>query len=138
MLSVPRDASVEQLNASLSRIQNKYRNDPSDAGRRLVELAEEAYKRIQKKRSISRRADRPIPLVDTFNFARIFDGMTREQQDVGPTRHATSYSYVDIDGNVREQGTVNGRPMSEVELQRYRPAPVHSRLQIGGPGRRLT
>ena len=36
------------------------------------------------------------------------------------THHSSSYTYQNVNGNVQEFGVINGRPMSQQEMNRQR------------------
>ena len=135
ILGVTESSSIEDVNRALRRIRASYhpdKGDCSDAGRKLVELAEEAHRIILNRH----RIDAAIgPLIDR-SARDVFQGMQRlpftmhplfsRFPEAGQRVHESSYSYSNVNGEVRETGRVNGRPMNESEMRRFR---TRERLQ---------
>ena len=127
ILEVTESASVEELNRALRRIRARYHPDKgnsSEAGRKLVELAEEAHRRILKQRQYNGAVD---PVFDD-SVLSMFQGMrpfAMSPPSVQPRRrsvHESSYSYSNVNGQVKESGRINGRPMEESEMKHFRPS----------------
>jgi len=133
ILNLSESSSVEDAKRALRRIRAKYHPDrgkSSDAARRLVELAEEAHDVILRKHRIDGAFG---PLIE--GLARTpFQGMqtpfaadptTSEVltgfPEPGRRVYESSYSCTNVNGDVQESGRVNGRPMDESEMKRFRP-----------------
>lgn len=95
----------------------------------LVNLAEEAYQRINSKHLVASVIDtvmtgnqhittynppiQPDFLSDLFHKVNISSRPDRYS-------HQTTYTYQNINGNVQEFGTVNGKPMSKEQLNMHK------------------
>tara|TARA_B100002051_G_C16561652_1_gene547861 strand:- start:109 stop:516 length:408 start_codon:yes stop_codon:yes gene_type:complete len=126
ILEVPETSSEDELDRALRRIRARYHPDKgnySKAGQKLVQLAEEAHKLILKKRIVNGALE---PFIDNSTF-NIFKNMPirpfAHVNDCIPDQrvYESSYSYSNVNGNVRESGQINGNPMSSSELNQCRP-----------------
>ena len=115
ILGIPPTSAPSDVRRALRHIRAKYHPDkigPSEAGQRLVQLAEEAYEVVMNKHRVNEVLN-PLRTV-----ARISDMLPRFNSE--DSTYTSSYSYSNVNGVVHESGHVNGRPMNEAELERSR------------------
>ena len=129
VLGIPENSSLDDAKRALRQIRinnhpDKNRNATQlqlQTLQHLVNLAEEAYQRINSKHLVASVIDtvmtgnqnittyKPPPiqpdfLSDLFHKVNISSPQHRYS-------HRTTYTYQNINGNVQEFGTVNGQPM---------------------------
>ncbi len=138
ILEIPESSSTDEIDRALKRIRAKYhpnRNNSSEAGQRLVQLAEEARRSLLIRRMASSALEPAASRVDILRKMPInpfeanqpmFDiirNMPLNESVNTPGRrvHESSYSYSNINGNVNETGRINGRSMTQSELNQCRP-----------------
>lgn len=134
VLGVSENASLEDAKRALRRIRIECHTDKLvdavPAHRKLAqharELAELAYERLEKKAKKNQRyslasggnnAVAAFPSVLTpFDLSNAFH-LDPDAYKNG-VHHTSTYQYSNVNGEVKESGTVNGRKMTEQELSR--------------------
>lgn len=139
ILGLSETASVEEAERALRRIHKQCRpetlaNLPDIErikNKHYLELAEESFQRICQKRKVNEALSSLSMTPFVRNPFDMFDKIERHMSDLKKKNpgsvQTSSYSYQNMNGNVTESGTINGRPMTDVELERHR-QPMNSRF----------
>tara|TARA_A100001015_G_scaffold29238_1_gene32563 strand:+ start:6147 stop:6611 length:465 start_codon:yes stop_codon:yes gene_type:complete len=138
ILGISEGSSIEEAKKALNKIRLENHPDkvPEYERKRaniILKLAESAYKRVRDKNRInhvftnlfnSKMRDhmndssliKAVPHINSFGkngfHNNIYDGIEGVK--------SSSYSYQNNNGNITESGTINGKPMSEDELNKHR------------------
>ena len=137
ILEIPESSGTDDINRALRRIRAKHhpdKNNFSEAGQRLVQLAEEAHRSLLSKQMVSSLTGNSR--LDLFGNMPITNPFAQMNELVntpglnGRRLYESSYSYSNINGNVNEAGQINGRSMTQSELDQYRRPPRNRRFSI--------
>lgn len=134
VLGVSENCSIEDAKRAMHKIRLTHHPDKlTDASQNEKEksqqfliLAEKAYKRIKDKHKVNESMSSIFNSMNMFpdissvmippDISHFTDQVNRGQTTV----HSSSYMYSNVNGQINESGTVNGKKMKEEELQRYR------------------
>jgi preprotein translocase subunit Sec63 len=119
ILNIPEGSSTDVAKQALNKVRKACHPDKhvnvtrtqSDICLKLLHLSERAYERIKDKNKVH------ASLSPLFTFPR----MPNVPKSITPEHVFTSsYSFQNVNGQVTESGTVNGRVMTQEELQKRR------------------
>ena len=131
ILGIRNEASLDEAKRALRQIRINNHPDKNinatilqlQSLQHLVRLAEEAFYRIESQKKVTMAIDnvlynnQPMRQYHTTNLSNIFDNMNLNKMS-----QQSSYTYQNINGNVQEFGTINGRPMTQEEINyKYHP-----------------
>lgn len=130
ILGLSENATVKEAERALQKIRKQCRPDALTSlpdierlkNKHFLELAEESFQRIRQKQKVNEALSSLTPF--TRNPFDIFDKVEKHMSEIKKKQpgsvQTSSYSYQNINGNVSESGTINGRPMTDIELKRQR------------------
>tara|TARA_B100000214_G_scaffold375264_1_gene360879 strand:+ start:911 stop:1348 length:438 start_codon:yes stop_codon:yes gene_type:complete len=130
ILGIDKNSSINEAKSALRKIRlenhpDKLINVSSSEKQKalqLLQLSEEAYRRIKEKQEVNQAVNSVMIPTVINNFDNIFSQMKKfTESNPGNNVSTTSYTYSNINGNVKESGTINGRQMSSHDLQHMRP-----------------
>lgn len=134
VLGLKENADFEEVRKALKYIRKKHHPDSNRSAtskelelmKHIVFLAEEAFHRIESKERV-KKSVQSMPSFQPFQSPiPFFDRMFNSVHDVNPSPfhlnnvHTETYSYSNINGQVRESATVNGKELNKEELQQKR------------------
>ena len=129
VLGIPNDSSLKDAQKALKEIRAKYHPDRrqnqlesierQEEMRRFVTLAEEAFDRIKKHEDVNIACNSLMsfsrPSFDSFWFPM----RSNIQTDLSnATTHVETYSYSNVNGEIHESGTINGRKLTKDEMEK--------------------
>lgn len=148
ILGIEEGASIEEAKKSLNKIRLSNHPDKVPESERLrattiLRQAESAYKRIKEKNKVNSifnnllgpMSSSPFgimnssflepgfhlgPQFGSFSINDMHNLHDLTKMEGGKNIHTSTYSYQNFNGNVKESGTINGKPMTEDELKQYR------------------
>lgn len=135
ILGIRNEASLDEAKRALRQIRiNNHPDKNTNATplqlqslKHLVTLAEESYQRIEAQQRVTMAIDNVMMGNSRMNnyYKQNHNGdflsnlFTNMDLSTG-THHSSSYTYQNVNGNVQEFGVINGRPMSQEEMNRQR------------------
>lgn len=137
ILGLSENATVEEAEKALHKIRKQCRAEALTSlpdiervkNKHYLDLSEESFQRICQKRKVNDALSSLSLAPFMQNPFDIVDNIERHMSDLKKGKpgsvQTSSYSYQNINGNV--SGTINGRPMTDVELKRQR-QPMNSRF----------
>lgn len=122
ILGLRENATMDDAKKALKAIRVEYHPDKHTTSSsrekkraaHFLSLAEEAYERIEQKRKVDETMHHLRQNLFPFASFPISTVHTPLESE------SIQYTYQNINGRVREYGTVNGRPMTESELNKIR------------------
>lgn len=125
ILGIRNEASLDEAKRALRQIRINNHPDKNITAtilqlqslQHLVILAEEALHRIEAQKKVTMAVDNAIHnnkrmrQYHTANLSNIFDNM-----DLNNRSQESFCTYQNINGNVQEFGTINGKPMTQEEI----------------------
>ena len=114
VLGLSENASLEEMKKALHKIREQSRPDilislpeiERKKNKHYLQLAEESFQIICQKRKVN-------DALSSLSFMQ-------NPGERNVSLQISSYSYENLNGNVSESGTINGRPMTNIELERHR------------------
>lgn len=130
ILGIRNEASLDEAKRALRQIRiNNHPDKNTNATplqlqslKHLVTLAEESYQRIEAQQRVTIAIDNVMMgnySKQNHNGDFLSNLFTNMDLSTG-THHNSSYTYQNVNGNVQEFGVINGRPMSQQEMNRQR------------------
>ena len=137
VLGIPENSSLNDAKRALRQIRiNNHPDKNKNATplqiktlQHLVNLAEEAYQRINSKHLVESVINTVMtgnqnittynPPIETDFLSDLFHKVNISSPP-HKYSHQTTYTYQNINGNVQEFGTVNGQPMSKEQLNMHK------------------
>lgn len=115
ILGIPEDASLEEAKKALNAIRLKNHPDKVSKSQKkraeiILRQSESAYRRIKDKQKVN-------SIFDTLLSSRF--GNFQFPPTSGDV-YTSTYTYKNNNGIVEEKGNINGKPMTENELNSYR------------------
>lgn len=134
ILDVSERCTLEDATKSLKRIRVKYHPDKlmnlpqleKDKNKHFLNLAEEAFECIRKRLEVDTMMSKfdiwPERFDNVFrNIDAHVDRMAQYMSHNSNSVHTSTYTYQNMDGVEKDSGYINNRPMTDSELQKYRP-----------------
>lgn len=137
VLGIPNNSSLKDAQKALKEIRAKYHPDRrqnqfesverQEEMRRFVTLAEEAFDRLKKHEDVNIACNSLMsvsrPSFDSFRFPMRFNSISDifsniQTDSSNATTHVETYSYSNVNGEIHESGTMNGRKLTKDELEK--------------------
>jgi len=132
ILKISEDSNIDYAKKALHKIRKKCHpdkllnasKDEQEKSKHILFLAEEAYKRIEQKNKVNTSLENlrynKTPFINPIETVfPIFNNIFLSGIPKSKNTYSTSYSYINNNGNVNEEGTINGRQMTRDELKQY-------------------